>query len=108
MTTRAATWAAMWCLIALPASAQWLKYPPRRRTRTADGRPDLSAPAPRTPDGKPDLSGTWRMGPGKYRLNVAADLARDEIQPWARDASRRFIENLGADDTRSLCLPHGP
>jgi len=27
--------------------------------RTADGKPDLSAPTPRFPDGKPDLYGIW-------------------------------------------------
>ena len=108
MTTRSAACAALACFLALPASAQWLKYPTPGLPRTADGRPDLSAPAPRTPDGKPDLSGTWRMGPGKYRLNLAADLARDDIHSWARDSSRRFLDNLGADTDQSLCLPHGP
>src|SRR3984893_3966305 len=39
--------------------AQWLKYPTAGIPRTADGRPNLSAPTPRTPDGKPDFSGIW-------------------------------------------------
>ena len=29
------------------ASAQWLKYPTAGIPRTADGKPDLTAPAPR-------------------------------------------------------------
>jgi len=33
------------------ASAQWLNYPTPGVPRTADGKPDLSAPAPRTADG---------------------------------------------------------
>src|SRR5207344_74927 len=40
--------------------AQWLKLPTPGLPRTADGKPDLTAPARRTPDGKPDLSGTWQ------------------------------------------------
>ena len=28
--------------------------------RTADGRPDLNAPAPRMPNGKPHFPGTWK------------------------------------------------
>src|SRR5439155_15986225 len=48
-------------VIALPAaaSAQWLEYPTPGVPRTADGKPDMSAPTPRTTDGKPDLSGMW-------------------------------------------------
>jgi hypothetical protein len=41
-------------------SAQWLHYPASGVPRTAEGKPDLRAPAPRTHDGKPDLSGMWR------------------------------------------------
>jgi len=46
---------------ALPAtgSAQWLGYPTPAVPRTADGKPNMDAPAPRTSDGKPDFSGMW-------------------------------------------------
>src|ERR1700676_4347849 len=40
------------------APAQWLNYPTAGTPRTKDGKPILSAPAPRR-DGKPDLSGVW-------------------------------------------------
>jgi hypothetical protein len=41
-------------------SAQWTNYPVPGTPRTADGRPDLKAPAPRTAGGKVDLSGLWQ------------------------------------------------
>src|SRR5579863_10513710 len=40
--------------------AQWLSYPDPRTPRTRDGKPNLTAPAPRAPGGKPDLSGIWQ------------------------------------------------
>ncbi len=43
--------------------AQWPRYSMRNIPKTADGKPDLNAPAPRTPEGKPDLSGTWDTVP---------------------------------------------
>jgi hypothetical protein len=48
-------------IIVVPALgfAQWLRYPTEGVPRTADGKPDLKAPAPRLPDGKPDFSGLW-------------------------------------------------
>jgi hypothetical protein len=100
--------AAFLCVTCAPAQAQWLNYPTPGLPRTADGKPNLSAPAPRTSDGKPDLSGVWRMGAGKYRLNVAADLTPGEILPWAAAASRRSLDNLGANNEVARCLPPGP
>src|SRR5262252_514979 len=41
------------------AHAQWVKYPDARTPRTKDGKPNLTAPAPRL-NGKPDLSGLWQ------------------------------------------------
>ena len=43
--------------------AQWPRYPPSGAVRTADGKIDFAAPAPRTADGKPDLSGVWETAP---------------------------------------------
>src|SRR5215471_14781561 len=38
-------------LASAPLSAQWLGVPTPGVPRTADGKPDLAAPAPKTPDG---------------------------------------------------------
>jgi hypothetical protein len=40
--------------------AQWLNTPDSGTPRTKDGKPNLSAPAPRALGGKPDLSGVWQ------------------------------------------------
>src|ERR1044071_6480523 len=40
-------------------AAQWPAFVRRDVPRTADGKPDLTAPAPRLPNGKPDFSGVW-------------------------------------------------
>lgn len=39
--------------------AQWLNHPDSRTPRTRDGKPNLTAPAPRL-NGHPDLSGLWQ------------------------------------------------
>jgi hypothetical protein len=43
----------------LPLVGQWLNYPDARTPRSKDGKPNLTAPAPRM-NGKPDLSGVWQ------------------------------------------------
>ena len=91
-----------------PAAAQWLKQPTAGIPRTADGKPDLTAPPPRTADGKPDFSGLWSKASPKYARNIAADLAPDEIQPWARETVDRRREDLGKDGMQIRCLPLGP
>src|SRR6185369_7117122 len=47
-------------LAAACASGQVQTYPDSRIPRTKDGKPNLTAPAPRL-NGKPDLSGLWQV-----------------------------------------------
>src|SRR4051812_44362142 len=91
--------------LCVPASGQWLKYRTPGIPRTADGRPDLTAPVPKSPDGKPDLSGIWRGDPGGYSANIAADLKPSEIQPWAETLYKQRLENMGKDHPSYRCLP---
>jgi len=91
-----------------PLAAQWANYPTPRIPRTADGKPNLTAPVPHTPDGKPDLSGLWDKISPKYGRNIAADLKPGEVQPWAEALVQQRTEDLGKDSMGHLCLPLGP
>jgi hypothetical protein len=96
--------------LAMSASlaAQWLNHPTPGIPRTADGKPNLAAPAPRTSDGKPDLSGLWNKVSPKYSRNIAADLKPEDIQPWARALVEQRKEDLGRQYMNVLCVPIGP
>jgi hypothetical protein len=93
--------------------AQWLQHPTTGIPRTADGTPDLSAPALRTAEGKPDLSGIWGpefiQGFPKYLLNIAVDLEPDGVpfQDWARTVYRERMEWNSKDDPLARCKPTG-
>lgn len=98
-------------MIAAPAmalQAQWINYPTPGIPRFPNGQPNLSAPAPKASDGHPDLSGVWNRLSPKYRVNIAADLKSNEVQPWAKDLVRQRTENFGKDSMSALCLPAGP
>lgn len=85
-----------------PAAAQWLDRPWPGIPRTADGKPDLGAPAPRGPDGKPDLSGVWNGRP------PFAGIDPDTLRPWVTE--RMLERQQDYYKTRPLyeCLPSGP
>jgi hypothetical protein len=102
-----ATLAVVFAAFILPATAhgQWLNYKAPGIPRTADGKPDLAAPAPKTPDGKPDLSGIWRPNAGGYTLNVASDLKAGDVQSWAEALYQQRKENLSKDYPGIRCLP---
>src|SRR5689334_8295850 len=69
---RIAIAAAVW-LLPVSLCAQWLDSPTQGIPRRADGKPNLTAPAPRLPDGRPDLSGLWQPETNAYRFNVVQD-----------------------------------
>ncbi len=90
------------------AAAQWITLKTPGIPRTAEGTPDLRAPAPRQSN-TPDLSGLWRVGAIGYANNVTTDLRPDEIDPPAAALYQQRQDALLADDpSTSRCLPSGP
>jgi hypothetical protein len=87
--------------------AQWLHVETRGVPRTADGKPNLLAPAPRTSDGKPDLSGIWRRM--REDPKVMMDLAYGNpdvlLQPAAEALYAKRLANGGAGRPSERCLP---
>lgn len=118
-------------LLACAASveAQWLAYRDPKTPRTADGRPDLSAPAPRI-GGRPDVSGVWRaertsieeftrvLGPETVKLQVDIESVtkhylsvfwglKPEEQPMRPEAAAILRQRRpnGQDVPSAYCLP---
>jgi hypothetical protein len=109
-------------LVAPSLFAQWPLRSLPEVPKRPDGKPDLSAPAPRTADGKPDFSGIWIVGgnsepngpaPGRPPLvrggNFGAGF-RDGLpyQSWAADLQKKRAAENGLNDPDGLCLPQGP
>ncbi|PYQ82712.1 MAG: hypothetical protein DMG01_00350 [Acidobacteria bacterium] len=122
----AAVVAAFGLTCASTLSAQWLKYPTAGVPRKADGKVDLSAPAPRTAGGKPDFSGIWLTGNpqcaqgvnpvtytcgvelpmGKEGFNMGASLPGGlPYQPWLAALVKERTANHAKDDPHVRCLP---
>src|SRR5580658_1433381 len=107
--------------LSAPAVAQWIDYPAPGIPRLPNGKPNLSAPAPRTADGKPDLSGLWEptgQSSTAYRGNTVRDPKFGDVstgmkgglplQPWAADLLKSRRAENSKDDPDSHCLPLGP
>jgi hypothetical protein len=96
-------------------SAQWINHPDAATPRTADGKPNLAAPAPHK-GGKPDLSGIWRIA--RPRTIPAAEGSYASLQywmasgetismlPWAEALFKQRLASFGAGRPSERCLPH--
>ena len=105
---RAFTIAAVLAYASAGVDAQWLKHPTPGIPRFPDGRPNLSAPAPRTADGKPDVSGLWRAAVN-YISNLPRGARPGEVVMlrWAEALVRERRENFSRDDPSAKCIPGG-
>jgi hypothetical protein len=93
----------------IAVDAQWLTLPTPGLPRLPDGKPNLTAPAPRTSDGKPDFSGLWKNDGGdRYYNNIAADLKTGDVAPTAHALFIKRQLEFGKDSMETLCLPLGP
>ncbi len=110
--------------------AQWPKYPTAGVPRTADGKPDLTAPTPRTSDGHPDFTGNWdyyreRPAPPPVPTGASSGLGpvtpntspffnigvglKDPIPftPWAAELRKSRAAANNKDNPDAHCLPIG-
>src|SRR5271166_6317325 len=97
-------------VLSSPLAAQWSNLPTKGLPKTADGKVNLSAAAPRSPDGHPDLSGIWEPNANKYVRDIAADLKPGDVpfQPWAKAIyDQRTDGSHSKEDPDANCLPQG-
>ena len=78
------------------AAAQWLSVPTPGVPRKADGKVDMSAPAPRMSDGKPDLSGIWTTAEPNRGPQASARAGEERADDKSIAASRQ-MRNIGID-----------
>jgi hypothetical protein len=123
-------------LMCVPAGlfAQWPSYPSPGVPRTADGMPNLTAPAPRTADGKPDFSGIWQNdrtvgGTVAARSSAKPPTSNEDLiaiarrspfwnlgsqfkdglpfTPWGAKVHSERVANNSKDNPDAHCLPMG-
>ncbi len=73
--------------------------------RLPDGKPNLSAPAPRTAPTASQTTGVWRGAGPIYRFNIAQDLKPEDIQPWAEALFLQRVRDSRKDSPLARCLP---
>jgi hypothetical protein len=80
------------------SSGQWINEPKRGVPRTRDGKPNLSAPAPRT-GGKPDFTGLWQTDmakPGEIEKFIPG-LSLSSVPGDDPTTFSRYLFNVMAD-----------
>ena len=116
--------------------AQWPAYPTPGVPRTPDGKPNLTAPAPKAANGKPDLTGIWEvtrsvgaaLAARPARRAGAANTNEDFIAaarrspfwnlgsqfpdglpftPWGAEVHRQRVADNSKDNPDAHCLPMG-
>ena len=90
-------------------AAQWLKHPTPDIPRTADGKPDMSAPTPRHANGRPVIGGLWRPAPGTVG-DMTRGMTKGEVvpfQPWAEAVFKERRANDSRDDPTARCVVGG-
>ena len=87
---------------AFSAEGQWLDRKTPGIPRTPDGKPNLTAPAPRGADGKPDFSGVWEAE------NVVARPEPANLLPWVLDLARQRQQEYYKARPLYQCRPSGP
>jgi hypothetical protein len=115
------------CTPSTTVFAQWLRYPTAGVPTTADGKPNLAAPAPRLADGKPDFSGIWltadtncrppagdpdslvcgfELPMGRAGVNMGVSLPGGlPYQPWLAALVKQRTADDSKDDPHVRCLP---
>ena len=129
MLRRVLTLGLLMAAAVVSVEAQWLNHRDPTIPRTADGKPNLTAPAPRF-NGKPDLSGVWEtertspadyakvLGPGFAQLQVDFnDVTKHMInafwgvkpgeEPFTPEGAAAFRQRQGQEPQGAACLPAG-